>query len=78
MKTYKKPEIYFEHFELAEHIAGCNLTMNNADVSVCTASGTIEGDRSDAWFVDDTKLCNVPLDDYCYSSNVVDVATINS
>ncbi len=28
MKPYVKPELYFESFELAQHIAGCNLTLN--------------------------------------------------
>lgn len=41
-KRYEKPQVYMEKFELAEHIAGCKLTLQQGDVDVCEATGTIE------------------------------------
>lgn len=40
-KRYEKPQVYMEKFELAEHIAGCKLTLQQGDVDVCEATGTI-------------------------------------
>ena len=38
MKPYVKPELYFESFELAQHIAACAWDMkNNNDGNSCTA-----------------------------------------
>ncbi|MFQ6963418.1 MAG: hypothetical protein ACLRR6_04710 [Oscillospiraceae bacterium] len=35
MKQYQKPEVFYENFVLAEHIAQCNYTINAADVMNC-------------------------------------------
>lgn len=32
MKTYVKPELYFESFELSQHIAACDIKLANADI----------------------------------------------
>lgn len=38
MKPYVKPELFYESFELSQHIAVCGLDMSNLkDVDVCTA-----------------------------------------
>lgn len=36
-KKYEKPQVYMEKFELAEHIAGCKLTLQQDDVNICEA-----------------------------------------
>ena len=36
-KKYEKPQVYMEKFELAEHIAGCKLTLQQGDVDGITA-----------------------------------------
>lgn len=37
MKTYVKPELYYENFELSEHIAsGCSVVMNGYMSESCT------------------------------------------
>lgn len=77
-KTYKKPYVYVEKFELAEHIAGCNLTINSSDVNVCDAAGTIDDDYSTSWFIDGNTKCNLPTEGYCYTNGSMNVATINS
>lgn len=45
-KKYEKPQVYMEKFELAEHIAGCKLTLQQGDVDVCEATGTKPAKKS--------------------------------
>lgn len=84
MKPYVKPELYFESFELAQHIAGCNLTLNIQDGQSCTASGTIDnesgGDRwyLDTWFLNGNDLCTMPQENYCYTNGSITNITVNS
>lgn len=84
MKPYVKPELYFESFELAQHIAGCNLTLKDQDGLNCTASGTIDnesgGDRwyLDTWFLEGNKSCTVTQENYCYTNGSVTNITVNS
>lgn len=82
MKPYVKPELYYENFELAQHIAGCSLTWKNSiDPENCTASGTIghihfDPDSNNAWFLNNS--CTLEPDDYCYTPGTINTATINS
>lgn len=82
-KKYEKPQVYIERFELAEHIAGCSLTLNAADVVNCTASGTVSSEYfgsnySNAWFIEKNTTCEIDLEGYCYTNGNMNVATINS
>ncbi|WP_455582725.1 hypothetical protein [Dysosmobacter sp.] len=45
MKTYVKPELYYESFELSQHIAACDLKLESADPIVCSvaANDMLEG-----------------------------------
>lgn len=76
MKTYVKPELFFESFELSQHIAGCNLTLEIA-VGTCKATGTIEGIPGDSWFIS-KEHCKTLVEAYCYTNGSMNVATINS
>lgn len=81
-KTYEKPRAYLERFELAEHIAGCNLELQNASALVCSATGTIgsvtiPSGSGSAWFVD-SEVCGITVEDYCYTNSITNIATINS
>lgn len=79
MKEYVKPELYYESFELSQHIAGCNLTMvNNIDPVTCTASGTIGDETWGSWFVEANASCTVKTESYCYNNASFNVTTINS
>lgn len=77
-KKYEKPQVYMEKFELAEHIAGCKLTLQQGDVDVCEATGTIGSAVDNAWFLESTKACEIPVEDYCYTNSTSTIATINS
>lgn len=35
MKTYVKPELYFESFELSQHIAACDLKLKHDNIWNC-------------------------------------------
>lgn len=80
MKTYVKPELFFESFELAQHIAGCALELLDKDAITCRASGTIFGvtldGETESWFV--SNACTAQVEAYCYTNGTMSVATINS
>lgn len=77
-KKYEKPQVYMEKFELAEHIAGCSLTINSVDLMLCTGSGTVRDEYTESWFIDGNQLCIAELEGYCYTNGSINVATINS
>lgn len=83
MKPYVKPELYYENFELAQHIAGCWLSYENASGQKlsspehCTATGIIDGRESASWFLTEG-ICQPVLDDYCVTNGTINMATISS
>lgn len=77
-KEYEKPQIYIERFELAQHIAGCTLKLQNTNVEDCAAQGDIFGDVSDSWFLKGNGVCKEYVQDYCYTNGNINIATINS
>lgn len=82
MKPYVKPELYYESFELAQHIAGCSLQINSTDLLACVASGTISSGPwetvSSSWFLEQNKSCEDWAEAYCYTNGSITSATINS
>lgn len=79
MKPYVKPELYYESFELAQHIAGCSLKWNKFDAGQsCSASGLIGDTTSENWFISNVQACTVETEDYCYTQGNIHTATINS
>ena len=81
-KKYEKPQVYMEKSELAEHIAGCKLTLQQDDVNICEAIGTIGSvtlpTTDNAWFLESTQACEIKVEDYCYTNSTSTIATINS
>lgn len=78
-KKYEKPQVYMEKFELAEHIAGCKLTLQQDDVNICEAIGSVTLPTTDnAWFLESTQACEIKVEDYCYTNSTSTIATINS
>lgn len=35
MKTYVKPELFYERYELSQHIANCDVVLQSGDVTSC-------------------------------------------
>ena len=77
MKTYVKPELYYESFELSQHIAGCQLRLNQNTPEECSASGTIGIIETESWFIA-TPVCQAEVEDYCYTNGSTNLVTINS
>lgn len=78
MKPYVKPELYYENFELAQHIAGCNISMTNTVEGNCTGNGTIGPWKQDAWFLDANDACAAKTEKYCYTNGAGTTVTVNS
>lgn len=80
MKPYVKPELYYESFELAQHIAGCAFTSQKAtSPEECIYEGTI-GKVTGSWFIEGSRTCAGvgQAQDYCYTNGTITIATINS
>ena len=78
MKKYVKPELFYESFELSQHIAGCNLQVQAADVVNCAAEGYVEGIHSTSWFMEANSSCSPVMEVYCYANGSITSATVNS
>ena len=37
MKKYVKPELFYESFELSQHIAACGIDVNNFNETTCAS-----------------------------------------
>lgn len=75
MKKYVKPDIYFESFQLTQHIAACGWDLNLGSVETCVS----HGDNQDVYaendyfaqfgpvFVESNSACKVKTEVYCYT-----------
>ena len=75
MKKYVKPELFYEHYELSQHIADCAWEWQNLTTeSVCVA--TPDPDSNPLWFEGmlyqlfaNAAVCTLlseAYSDYCY------------
>ena len=68
MKEYVKPELYYEDFELSQHIALCDLKLNLGDPSGCKViADRVTGGAAQGGFLD-TTICDFPYEIYCYTN----------
>lgn len=73
MKKYVKPELFYENFELAQHVADCGWELKSGNINECYAQGDA------AWgIVDDVHVFSISaacavLDgdspNYCYTNS---------
>lgn len=77
-KKYEKPQIYIEKFELAQHIAACDLKLNSTDVHNCEASYESVGVIEPLLFVEGNGECEIPMEEYCYTNGAGGTATFTS
>ena len=73
MKQYQKPEVFYENFMLAEHIAQCDYTLGISDPASCSVTkDNFEADGGDFRGIFLSKnVCTRVLDDftsYCYTN----------
>lgn len=73
MKKYVKPDLYFESFQLNQHIAGCAFDMvdfRDPDTLTCYSHGDEDGEfdfigRDIKYFVTNG-VCHIEPQQYCY------------
>ena len=65
MKKYVKPELFFERYELSQHIADCTWEMNyNGGIDNCTGNAVDKGyDETQKLFLD-INLCTLNANDF--------------
>lgn len=72
MKKYVKPELFYEHFELTQHIAACGWNMQSADVNNCHAvpdKTGVWGDGFDVKLFAVAGVCEyTKWEDFCFES----------
>lgn len=70
MKKYVKPEIYYENFELSQHIADCGWELKSANENTCYATGDTDwGYSSDVFaFITGVNNCAIQPEGYCYTN----------
>ncbi len=76
MKQYIKPDLYYENFELSNHVASCSVADSDEKSSTNATTGencTYELVESLTYFVSDNGLCDVKYDEfeeYCYQTGI--------
>lgn len=81
MKKYVKPDLYYENFELNQHIAACAFDMEDFQtVEKCSLTGEDAGYPNDMkFFADGTDACtDGPLVDICYTNGTTGINVFNS
>ena len=81
MKKYIKPDLYYENFELSQHIAACLFDMEDfQDLNTCSVTGKDAGYPDDMkFFASGTGACiDGPLDDICYTNGTTGINLFNS
>lgn len=81
MKKYIKPELFYERYELSQHIADCAWEMHLKDTQECRAQGEIDKVGTDMFLFTDRAQCDlIPSDvqDYCYQNSTTGSTTFIS
>ena len=82
MKQYQKPEVFFENFALAEHIAQCDYTIASGDPINCRISkDNYDGDGADffngfAESAPGVSNCDIIVSNYCYTNGAAGMPKI--
>lgn len=67
MKDYIKPELFYERYELAQHIANCDWELTQADGNTCFANPDPNELGSMPTLFTRTDLCDsTDWENYCY------------
>lgn len=70
MKKYVKPELFYERYELSQHIADCQWEMNLKNENECIAESDPEawGGQYTTLFTDYDRCENIDWENYCYQT----------
>lgn len=83
MKKYVKPELFYERYELNQHIAACAYDLNYADQNTCAGHGYVGKDAylPETWIIIGTigvDGCQIAIEEYCYMAPSDGHNTFNS
>ncbi|MCQ2492826.1 MAG: hypothetical protein MJ087_07300 [Lachnospiraceae bacterium] len=80
MKTYVKPDVYYEDFELSTHVATCALDMpESKKVEECYAEFDKDSEMAgDYKLFANSGICEIEWQDYCYHTGTSDWNIFNS
>lgn len=82
MKKYVKPELFYEHYELSQHIADCAWELTNVDSKNCSAEAdTAKIGALPNLFMSTINGCvlnETNYQDYCYHGGVSAANTFKS
>lgn len=68
MKEYVKPELYYESFELSQHIASCDLKLGLQSVDMCyVVDDRLNNGLANGSFLS-AGICTEILENYCYTN----------
>lgn len=69
MKKYVKPELFYEQYELSQHIANCEYELKAVDSNSCHAIGDADLGLDYFMLYKSEPLCNeTDWEDYCYEA----------
>lgn len=74
MKKYIKPELFYERYELTQHIADCDWEMTTSmDPNTCAAYGEKDSIYEDLKLFVHSYVCDIATEDevwedYCYQT----------
>ena len=85
MKKYVKPELFYERYELSQHIADCAYEFKNSthvescpaeiDPKLTNSGGSYNGVMA---FIDSNTACITKVQDYCYQTGADAIKTFVS
>lgn len=73
MKNYIKPELFYERYELAQHIADCDWELTQADGNTCKANPDLDQLGPQPTLFTDNAGCEATdWERYCYQPGAAD------
>lgn len=81
MKVYEKPKVYFERFELSQHVADCGWELQSVNENVCYATGDTSWGYPDdmkAFTPEVVNSCEVEPEGYCYTNGSSSIGLFRS
>ena len=79
MKAYVKPELFYEHYELSQHIAACAWDyQTEGDFAGTYKLDTTYGYPEGVYLFTDTPCTDTNIETYCYTNGEVGYNQFNS
>ena len=68
MKAYVKPELFYERYELSQHIANCRIEVKeHGDINSCYAVAEPDLGLGGTHYFNNDR-CESPMEDYCVTN----------